>query len=227
MNRARLASWLIFAAMACGCRQSGDAERPGALGRGAPGPELAVITCKPAFKLVERPEIVVTDQEGNRHDAFLEWLVLDDGQTRHHIRWGTPPVSHGPVQLQQDRTYTFSVATVPGREGPVSRVVRIVEGGKVIYEAPAGRNLPDLPGTRKVEILSFKQLTFPKVYQLGNQLVLADFNVTFRDTETGLVHACTIRDVVSSAPSGPVPVLEAKGDVVEYERLLYFSREQK
>lgn len=137
-----MASWLILAPLLCGCRQSVDGERLEAIGRSAPGSELIEVTCKPAFELVPYPDIIVKDEDGSRLDAYREYLILEDGKKRYRVRWGTPPRSYGPVQLQRDRTYTFSVATVPGRDGPVSRVVRIVEGGKVIYEAPKEAAVP-------------------------------------------------------------------------------------
>ena len=77
---------------------------------------------------------------------------------------------------------------------------------------------PDLPGARKVEIIAFEQLTFPKTDKPGDQIVLADFRVTFRDLDTRSVHTCLIKDAISSFPSGPVNVLE-RGKTMEYSRL--------
>lgn len=97
---------------------------------------MAVVTCRPAFELVERPEVFVRDKEEGRVEAFWEWLVLDDGRQRYRILWASPPLSRGPVELHGYQTYTFSVVTMSGYYGPFSKVTRIVEGGKVIYEAP-------------------------------------------------------------------------------------------
>ena len=138
-----LTFWLMLASLVCGCRQSVDGEKPGAVGQSAPSSGLVAVTCKPTFELVLEAEIRVADQEGNRRDAFKEWLILDDGRKQYRIWWGTPPLSHGPVLLRSDQTYTFSVATILRQDVSISKVVRIVEGNKVIYEAPQQPAVPD------------------------------------------------------------------------------------
>jgi len=79
-----------------------------------------------------------------------------------------------------------------------------------------------LPKDRLVKILSHQQVTFPVVDHPGNQLVLAEFRVTFRDLKTFKTHTCIIEDVISSAPSGPVPIIETEGQEIEYGRLCYW-----
>ena len=68
--------------------------------------------------------------------------------------------------------------------------------------------VPPLPDTAQIKILSYEQLNFPEKGEPGRKLVLARFRVKFKDAHTGLIYTEEIRDVINSFPSGPLPVLE-------------------
>ena len=98
-------------------------------------PGITQITCKPKFELKRRPEIHVTDSEGNQRDAFRQWLILDDGKQKFRILWGSPPLSRGPVTLYTHQTYTFTVKMETKAETQIPKVIRAKKEAEIIYEA--------------------------------------------------------------------------------------------
>jgi hypothetical protein len=97
--------------------------------------EATSITCKPQFEKQIRPELHVTDQNGNERDAFRQWLVLEDGKTRFRIPWGSPPLSHPPSQLRPDQVYTFLIKATKNQRDFTYEVIRVSKDNKVIYES--------------------------------------------------------------------------------------------
>ncbi len=114
----------LLAVLVCGCAQVAPQKSTDTR-----------ITCKPKFELESRPEIHVTDAEGNQHDAFRQWLILDDGEQRFRIPWGSPPLSRGPVALYTHQTYAFTIKTEAEQETQIPRVIRVQQENEVIYEA--------------------------------------------------------------------------------------------
>lgn len=101
---------------------------------------ISKITCKPGVDLQERPEIHIVDAKGNHRDAFRQWLILDDGKQKFRILWGSPPLSHGPVDLSSHQIYTFTISTQTETEHPVHTVLRILKGEKIIYDVTEKKN---------------------------------------------------------------------------------------
>ncbi len=58
----------------------------------------------------------------------------------------------------------------------------------------------------EVKIISKRQVSFPKIKHPGHEMVVADFEVIFIDQKTGAKHQEVFSDIVSSFPSGPVPL---------------------
>ena len=102
-----------------------------------------VITCKPQFDLRERSEIHVTDAQGNDRTAFHQWLILDNGKQKFRIPWGSPPLSRGPVDLSSHETYTFTLEIDTNSKTPVHKVLRIIKGNEVVYDATKMKKTSD------------------------------------------------------------------------------------
>lgn len=115
---------MLFYVLVCGCAQVAPQK-----------PTDIQITCKPKFELESWLEIHVTDSEGNRQDAFRQWLILDDGKQRFRIPWGSPPLSRGPVALHAQQTYAFTIKMETEQETRIPRVIRVQQENEVIYEA--------------------------------------------------------------------------------------------
>lgn len=114
----------LLAVLICGCTQVAPQESIG-----------TQITCKPKFELKSRPEIHVTDSEGNQRDAFRQWLILDDGKQQFRIPWGSPPLSRAPVALQAYQTYTFTIKMATQLNTQIPKVIRVQKGKESLYEA--------------------------------------------------------------------------------------------
>lgn len=116
---------VVVAVMICGCTHIVSST-----------PHTIEITCKPDFELKPRQDMHVMDSEGNQHDAFWQWLILDNGRHKFRIPWGSPPLSRPPVLLYAHQTYTFTVKTEEEQQVVSHEVIRITTGTDITYGAP-------------------------------------------------------------------------------------------
>ncbi len=92
------------------------------------------ITCKPKFELKEDQRLHVADAQGNQVDAFRQSLILDDGKQQFTIGWATLPISSGPVTLDTNQSYTFTVKPGAEKESRSATLLRIQKGDEIVYQ---------------------------------------------------------------------------------------------